>query len=200
MAAPAVARWLWLVWPLGLAPLALAVWAGVSGASGPDPAKALVSTLGWWGLVWLLACLAVRPLVQISGKAWLFPLRRHLGLLAFTWLSLHFLGWAWLLLGLDLSGIAGELAKRPYILVGFTAWCLMLPLALTSSRAARRRLGGRWVRLHRLVYPAALLGVLHDFWLQKAGYLEPAAFALVLAALLLWRWQQRRKRSGLAAS
>lgn len=200
MASPALARWLWLAWPLGLAPLGWSVWAGLTGASGPDPAKALVSDLGWWGLFWLLACLSVRPSVQIFGLPWLFPLRRHFGLLAFTWLSLHLIAWAWLLLGLDLSGIAGELVKRPYILVGFTAWCLLVPLALTSSRVSRRRLGRRWVRLHKLVYPAALLGVLHDFWLQKAGYLEPAVFAMVLVGLLLWRWQQRRKRPGLVAS
>ena len=183
----------WLAWPLGLAPLAWILYAGTTGGLGADPAKELVSLLGWWGLVWLLACLAVRPLVRLSGWSHLFPLRRHLGLLAFTWLSLHFLAWSGLLLGWDLTGIAGEIRERPYILVGFSAWLMLLPLALTSTRRARRRLGRRWQVLHRLIYPAAVLGVLHDLWIQKSGFAEPLAFALVLATLFLWRWKNRAR-------
>lgn len=181
----------WLAWPLGLLPLALIVHAGLTGGLGADPAKELVSELGWWGLVWLLACLAVRPVVRVSGWSALFPLRRHLGLLAFVWLSLHFLAWSGLLLGWDVAGIAEEIVQRPYILAGFSAWLALVPLAVTSHRRARRRLGRRWQRLHRLVYPAAILGVLHDLWIQKSGFAEPLAFALVLAALLWWRWQNR---------
>ena len=194
MAPPArfPARHGWLVWVAGLVPLAWLVWRGLGGDLGPDPAKELVSNLGWWGLLWLTACLAVRPLVQVAGWPRLFPLRKWFGLLAFTWLSLHFLGWAWLLLGWDLAGIAGEIAKRPYILVGFSAWLLLLPLAMTSTRGARRRLGRRWQLLHRLVYPAVLLGLLHDFWLQKSGYLEPLVFGALVALLLGWRVRHRR--------
>lgn len=181
----------WLVWPLGLAPLGWILYAGTTGALGADPAKELVSLLGWWGLVWLMLCLSVRPLVRVSGWSTLLPLRRHAGLLAFTWLSLHFLAWSGLLLGWDLGGIAGEIAERPYILVGFSAWLLLLPLALTSTRRARRRMGRRWQALHRLIYPAAILGVVHDLWIQKSGFAEPLVFALVLAGLFLWRWKNR---------
>ncbi|MGB1220081.1 MAG: sulfite oxidase heme-binding subunit YedZ [Alcanivoracaceae bacterium] len=190
------ARHGWLVWVAGLLPLAWVVWRGLSGDLGPDPAKALVSHLGWWGMVWLIVCLTVRPLVQMAGWPRLFPLRRWFGLLAFTWLSLHFLGWAWLLLGWDAGSIVSEIGKRPYILVGFSAWLLLLPLALTSTRTARRRLGRRWQVLHRLIYPAVLLGLLHDFWLQKSGYGEPLLFAAMIVLLLGWRWHHSRQRGG----
>lgn len=180
-------RALWLAWPLGALPFAVLLWRGLDDALGPDPAKTFVATLGWWTLVALLATLAVRPLVRIGRWPWLFPLRRTLGLLAFAYASVHLLAWAWLFLGWDWSLMGAELQDRPYILVGFGAWLLLAPLAATSTRGSQRRLGRRWVRLHRLIFPALLLGLIHDIWIQKSGYGEQLVFAVLIGGLLGWR-------------
>lgn len=189
-----MARGLWLTWPVGAVPFGWLLYLGLSGGLGPDPAQELVGALGWWALVLLLATLSVRPLVRVLDLPGLIRLRRTLGLLAFGYASVHLLAWAWLLLGWDWRFIGQELAKRPYILVGSTAWLLLLPLALTSTRRSRRRLGQRWVRLHRLVFPAVVLGLLHDTWIQKSGYGEQLVFALVLLVLFGWRLLERQNR------
>lgn len=186
-------RWMWLIWPVGLVPLAVVLWQGTRGALGPDPVLTLVSRLGWWGLVALVLTLAVRPLAVISRQGWLMRWRRDLGLLAFTYLSLHLLAWAGLLLGWQPGYIGPELVERPYIVVGMLAWLLLLPLALTSNRRSRRWLGRRWGQLHRLIFPAILLGLAHQWWIQKSDYSEPVLFSLVAAALLIWRLRQGRR-------
>jgi len=112
-----------------------------------------------------------------------------LGLFAFFYLTLHFLTWVWLDQELGWSNILADIVKRPYVTVGFTAWLLMLPLAVTSTRGMMRRLGRNWQRLHRLVYAIAVLGVLHYIWLVKADLLEPLIYSGVLAVLLLVRWR-----------
>lgn len=189
-----LSRQLWLLWPLGAAPFCWLLYQGLSGGLGPDPAKAFVATLGWWALVLLLATLTVRPATRLLNQPWLLQSRRTLGLLAFAYASVHLLAWLWLLLGWDWRYIGAELNKRPYILVGFSAWLLLLPLALTSTRASRRRMGHRWLVLHRLIFPAVVLGLLHDIWIQKSGYGEQLVFGLVLAVLLVWRLRERQKR------
>ena len=114
-----------------------------------------------------------------------------LGLFAFTYLLLHFLSWLVLDRALDLAGILPDIVKRPYITVGFTALVLLIPLAVTSTDRWMRRLGRRWHALHRLIYPAALLGCLHFLWLVKADWREPALYLGLFALLMGWRWRQR---------
>jgi sulfoxide reductase heme-binding subunit YedZ len=174
---------------------------GIAGAGlGANPIDELMDRLGEWGLRLLIATLAVTPLAVTLRKPWLVGLRRMLGLFAFTYLSLHFLTWLVLDQWFDLGSIGADLAKRPYITVGFTAFALLLPLAVTSTAGWMRRLGPRWHRLHRLIYPAALLGVTHFWWQVKADWREPLVYALVLAGLLGWRVHRARRRGASVAA
>jgi methionine sulfoxide reductase heme-binding subunit len=161
---------------------------------GPNPVEALIHGLGSWGLRLLLITLCVRPVVVLLRRPRLMRLRRMLGLFAFTYLGLHFLSWFVIDRALDLAGILPDIAKRPYITVGFTALLLLVPLAVTSTDRWMRRLGRRWHTLHRLVYPAALLGCLHFLWLVKADWREPALYLALFALLMGWRWRQRPRR------
>jgi sulfoxide reductase heme-binding subunit YedZ len=173
---------------------------GIAGAGlGANPIDELMDRLGEWGLRLLIATLAVTPLAVTLRKPWLMGLRRMLGLFAFTYLSLHFLTWLVLDQWFDLRSIGADLAKRPYITVGFSAFAMLVPLAVTSTAGWMRRLGSRWHRLHRLVYPAAILGVTHFWWQVKADWREPLVYALVLAGLLGWRVHRARRRGGTEA-
>lgn len=168
----------------------------IAGAGlGPNPIDEIMDRLGDWGLRLLLATLCVTPLAVTLRKPWLVGMRRMLGLFAFTYLSLHFLNWLVLDQWFDLDAIAADIAKRPYITVGFTAYAMLVPLAVTSTAGWMRRLGRRWHRLHRLVYAAAILGCTHFWWQVKADWREPAVYAALLALLLGWRirraWQRR---------
>jgi sulfoxide reductase heme-binding subunit YedZ len=174
---------------------------GVAGAGlGANPIDELMDRLGEWGLRLLITTLAVTPLAVSLRKPWLMGLRRMLGLFAFTYLSLHFLTWLVLDQWFDLGAIGADLVKRPYITAGFTAFAMLVPLAVTSTAGWMRRLGPRWHRLHRLVYPAAVLGVTHFWWQVKADWREPALYALLLAGLLGWRVRRARRRSAPAAA
>ncbi|HET7203994.1 MAG TPA: protein-methionine-sulfoxide reductase heme-binding subunit MsrQ [Steroidobacteraceae bacterium] len=167
---------------------------------GPNPVEALIHGLGSWGLRLLLLTLCVRPAAVLLRRARLMRLRRMLGLFAFTYLLLHFLTWLVLDRAFDFASIVPDIAKRPYITVGFTALVLLIPLAVTSTDRWMRRLGRRWQALHRLVYPAALLGCLHFLWLVKADWREPALYLALFALLMGWRWRQRpRRRAALPA-
>jgi sulfoxide reductase heme-binding subunit YedZ len=170
---------------------------GIAGAGlGANPIDELMDRLGEWGLRLLLATLCVTPLAVTLRKPWLMGLRRMLGLFAFTYLCLHFLTWLVLDQWFDLRAIAADIVKRPYITVGFAAFLMLVPLAVTSTAGWMRRLGRRWQRLHRLVYPAAILGCTHFWWQVKADWREPAAYAALLAALLGWRlWRERSRRT-----
>lgn len=178
---------------LPLALLGLAIWRQ---DLGPDPVAQLEHELGRWALRLLLATLAITPLRRLTGLNQLVHYRRMLGLWAFAYASAHFAVY----LGLDLGGywaqVFGEIAKRPFITVGFAAWLLLLPLAATSTRAAMRRLGRRWGQLHRIAYAAGVLAVLHFVWVVKSGKniarLEPVVYAALLALLLLARVPWRR--------
>ena len=165
---------------------------GVAGMSlGANPVEALIHRLGIWGLNFLLITLAVTPLRQITGQAWLLRFRRMFGLFAFFYVSLHFLVYAGLDQRFDLAIILEDIAERPYITVGFSALLLLLPLALTSTRGMMRRLGANWKKLHRLVYLIAILGVWHFYWQVKLDTLEPTVYAAILAALLAYRLWRR---------
>jgi sulfoxide reductase heme-binding subunit YedZ len=171
-----------------------------SGGLGADPVAEIEHRLGLWALRFLMLTLSITPLRQITGQPVLLRFRRMLGLYAFAYATMHFSAY----LVLDLRGywaqIFEEIVKRPYITVGFTAWLLLVPLALTSTQAAIRRLGRNWAKLHRLVYVIAVLAVLHFWWLVKSDIREPALYAGILAVLLGWRlWKRFSARRRAAA-
>ncbi|MBX3693172.1 protein-methionine-sulfoxide reductase heme-binding subunit MsrQ [Dokdonella sp.] len=184
------------VFAAALLPLALLVLATHSGTLGPDPVATLEHETGLWALRFLLATLAITPLRRATGWHWLLRYRRMLGLFTFFYASLHLV----IYLVVDLGGfwaqVFGEIAKKPFITVGFLAWLLMIPLALTSTKAMMRRLGRRWAVLHRLVYAIGALAVLHFLWQVKWGETiaapEPVIYATVFAALMLARLMQRK--------
>jgi sulfoxide reductase heme-binding subunit YedZ len=188
------AGWLlaWLLCALPAADLVLAT-AGLPGRGlGANPVEALIHETGSWALRLLLATLLVTPLAALWPALELPRLRRMLGLWAFTYALAHFLIYLVVDQGLAWSFIAEDIAKRPYITLGFTALVLLVPLAATSTRRAMRRLGRRWQRLHRLVYPVALLGCWHFYWLVKADVREPLVCLAVWILAMLWRaWRGR---------
>ncbi len=169
-----------------------------SDSLGANPIEALTRGMGIWTLNFLFLTLCVSPLRKLSGWHWLLRLRRMLGLTAFAYGCLHLLTYLWLDQFWDVDAIARDIWKRPFITVGATAFLLMLPLALTSSHAAIRSLGGkRWQSLHRAVYAVAILGVVHYLWLVKrVALLDPIIYALVLAFLLGWRVVERIRLNG----
>jgi sulfoxide reductase heme-binding subunit YedZ len=179
-----------LVFAAGLAPL---VWLtcgafGWFGASlGADPVKELEHECGKTALNFLLLTLAVTPVRNILGLPQLLRLRRMLGLFAFFYALIHFTIYVVLDLELNWSTLGADIAKRPYITIGFTALLLLVPLAATSTNAMMRRLGRRWTSLHRLVYVIAILGVWHFYWQVKRDVREPLLYAGILALLLLYR-------------
>jgi len=185
---------LFLVCTLPLAWL-LARTFGVAGAGlGANPIDEIMDRLGEWGLRLLLATLCVTPLAVTLRKPWLMGLRRMLGLFAFSYLTLHLVTWLTLHHWFDVQEIVADVVKRPFITVGVTAFALLVPLAVTSTKGWMRRLGTRWHRLHRLVYPAAILGCTHFWWQVKADWREPAVYALLLLLLLGWRARRSRQR------
>lgn len=185
------------VWPwylIGFVPAALWLRAGLLNQLGPDPARALEQNLGLTALQLLIAALAVTPLRELTGISFV-RFRRMIGLMAFYYALLHLAVWFAFDRGFDLAAAVGDLTRRPYIIVGMSALVLLLPLALTSTNGAIRRLGGmRWRALHRLAYPATALAALHFVWLVKAWPPEPLAYAAGVAALLLYRLLPRRGR------
>ncbi len=164
---------------------------------GANPAEFITRSTGDWTLRFLLITLAVTPLRKLSGWHWLLRFRRMLGLYAFFYGVVHLSSYVAFDHVFDVAEIVKDIVKRPFITVGFTALVLMLPLALTSTDAMVRRLGGRrWLALHRLVYLIALLGVLHFWWMVKRDVTEPAIYAVILAALLGYRVIVQLKQVG----
>ncbi|QDQ26899.1 sulfoxide reductase heme-binding subunit YedZ [Chitinimonas arctica] len=182
------------VFILCLLPLARASWIVLSGQA-INPIEFITRSLGTWTLVLLLLTLAITPLRKLSGRNELIKLRRMLGLFTFFYVLLHFLSYVWLDKFFDPADILKDIVKRPFITVGFAAFVLLIPLALTSTDAMMRRLKRNWGRLHKLVYPIAMLGVLHYWWLVKKDLTQPIIYACVLALLLGFRlWQRRIRR------
>lgn len=177
--------------------LAHAAWSQRLGA---DPVAALTHETGEWALRFLLLSLTMTPLRRLFGLSWPLQLRRMLGLYAFFYASLHLA----IYLALDLGGywaqIGEDILERPFITAGLVAWLLLVPLAATSTRAMMRRMGGLWAKVHRLVYVAAMLAVLHYWWQVKADFSEPLIYAAVLALLLglrvHFRWRKPQPRRG----
>lgn len=188
------------VFALCLLPLAWLLWDALHGQLGTDPVARLEHRSGIWALRLLLATLAITPLRLLTKWHWLTRYRRMLGLYAFFYATIHLAIYLVVDLGGFWSQILVEIAKKPYVTVGFTAWLLMIPLAVTSTKAMMRRLGPHWLRLHRLVYVIGLGGVLHFMWLVKSGNAiavrEPLLYLAVLLALLAARvpgWLRRRR-------
>jgi sulfoxide reductase heme-binding subunit YedZ len=190
------------VFVLCLLPLARLAAQGFSDGLGANPIEVITHSTGWWALTLLMATLAVTPLRKLSGQPWLIRFRRMLGLFAFLYATLHFVTYLWLDKFFDLGDIVKDVGRRPFITVGFTAFVLLIPLAVTSTRRMIQRLGGRrWQRLHRLVYVSAAAGGVHFLWLVKKDISEPALFLCVLAALLgyrvlAWAWKARVQPRG----
>lgn len=169
---------------LALLPLARLLWLGFTDRLGANPVEFIERSTGTWALVGLLLSLAVTPLRLLSGWGWLLSLRRMLGLFMFFYACLHFMAYLWLDHWLDWPEIAKDILKHPYVLVGFLALILSVPLAATSNDAMMRNLGKRWKRLHALSYPVAVLAVLHYLWLVKQDISQPVTYALILLGLL----------------
>src|SRR5262249_46612891 len=190
------------VWAVCLAPLAFLAYRAWTDDLGANPISFITNTLGDWTLRILLASLAMTPLRVVFGLSWPLSLRRLLGLFAFFYASLH-LG-VWLILDhfFDWREMGADIVKRPYVTVGMTALTLMVPLAVTSTKAAIKRLGGKnWQRLHRLVYATAICGVLHYLWLAKKANPSPYYYAAVLVLLFAvrgWEWSHRRLKRAAA--
>lgn len=180
-------RWRLFVHGIALLPLGSLLADAALTRLGTDPVAVLTHRSGDWALRFLLACLAMTPLRRLTGAVVWIQYRRMLGLHAFVWASLHLAVY----LLLDLQGwwsqIFSDIVRRPFITVGFCAWLLLLPLALTSNRSAMRRLGKNWMRLHRLAYVAAVLAVLHYLWLVRADLRDPLLYATMLAVSFLLR-------------
>jgi len=178
------------VFALCLLPLARLVWGAVFDQLGANPAEALIRSTGDWTLRFLCLTLAVTPVRTLTRTPQLARYRRMLGLFTFFYACLHLLAYGWLDMGLDVADIGRDILKRPFILVGFGTWLLLLPLALTSFNRAVRWLGGRqWRALHRLVYLIAGLALLHFFWMRsgKHDFAEVGVYAAIVALLLGWR-------------
>lgn len=170
-----------------LLPLGRLVGLGATGGLGANPIEFITHSTGTWALVGLLLTLSVTPLRRLTGRTELIRYRRMLGLFAFFYACLHFVTYIWLDQFFDLAGIGKDIVKRPFITVGFAAFVMLVALAATSTHAMMRRLGRRWQQLHRLIYPAALLGVVHYWWLVKKDVTQPLLFGAVLALLLVLR-------------
>lgn len=182
---------------LSLMPFAWLVYAAFADQLGANPAEALVRSTGDWALRALCLVLAVTPVRTLSGVTALAKYRRMAGLFMYFYAVLHMLAYSWFDMGFDVTDIGKDIVKRPFILVGFAAFLLLTPMALTSFNRAIRFMGAsRWKQLHKAVYGVAGLAVLHFFWMRagKNNFAEVTIYGLVLAALLLWRIQQYLKK------
>lgn len=180
------------VFVLCLMPFITLAWGAVYDTLGTNPVETMTHETGEWALRFLLVTLMVTPLRRLLNAPWLIRLRRMLGLYAFFYATLHFITYIWFDQYFDWMEILRDIPKRPFITVGFIAFVLLIPLALTSTNGMMRRLKKNWQRLHKLVYVVPVLGVLHFLWLVKADILEPMVYAAVLLLLLGYRAYHQR--------
>lgn len=187
----------WLAWNVLQAQM------GNTNVLGANPAEYLIRATGDWTLRFLCIVLAVTPLRVITGTPSLARFRRMLGLFAYFYVVLHLLSYSWFDMSFDVGDIAKDIAKRPFILVGFSAFLLLTPLAATSFNVAIKTMGARrWQMLHKLVYGIAGLGLLHFFWMRagKNNFSEVLVYAAIIAVLLGWRIRQYINKKGLLRS
>jgi sulfoxide reductase heme-binding subunit YedZ len=190
-----------MVWLLGLLPFVWLVWGAATDSLGANPAEYVIRATGDWTLRLLCLALAITPLRVQLALPELARFRRLLGLFTYFYVVLHLLCYSWLDMGFEVNDIVQDIVKRPFILVGFTAFVLLTPLAATSFNAAIRKLGAkRWQHLHKAVYGVAVLAVLHFFWMRagKNNFTEVAVYAGILAVLLGWRLRRAMSRSSTA--
>ena len=186
-----------------LLPFTWLFYSALSDQLGANPAEALIRATGDWTLRFLCIVLAVTPLRVISGTPALARFRRMLGLFVYFYVVVHLLSYSWFDMGFDVADIAKDIAKRPFILVGFSSFVLLTPLAATSFNAAIKAMGARrWQWLHKLVYLVACLALLHFFWMRagKNNFAEVFIYAAIIAVLLGWRLQQYFKKKRLQPS
>ena len=174
---------------LALLPLLRLIWLGFQDRLGANPIEFITRSTGDWTLYFLCITLAVTPLRRLSGWNWLVRLRRMLGLFVFFYVCLHFTTFIWFDHFFDLQAMWKDILKRPFITVGFSAFVLLIPLAVTSTNAMVRRLGRRWQSLHRLIYVVAVLGILHFWWMRagKHNFAQPILMGCIVALLLGFR-------------
>jgi sulfoxide reductase heme-binding subunit YedZ len=186
-----------LVWLACLLPLLRLMYLGMTGGLGANPIEFITLSTGIWTLVLVLVTLSISPLRNLTGQNWLIRVRRLFGLFAFFYGALHFLIYIWLDHIFDIPAMVQDIVRRPFILAGFTAFVSMIPLAATSTAWSIRLLGGpRWQAVHRLIYVTGIAAVIHFWWKVKADTREPAVYAMVLAALYLYRvfsWNRDRQ-------
>ena len=188
-----------VVFVLCLVPVARLLLDGLRSALGPNPIEMITHETGDWTMIFIMLTLAVTPLRRITGVNALISFRRMIGLFAFFYGSLHALTYFWLDKFFDVHEIVKDVYKRPFITAGFTAFVLMIPLAITSTKGWIRRLGKKWTLLHRLIYVTAAAGVIHYIWLVKKDEAKPYFYALIFSCLMLWRvgaWIVKRVKSG----
>ena len=191
-----------LLFMLCLLPFAWLFYRALNNQLGPNPAEALIRATGDWTLRFLCIVLTVTPLRTISGTPALARFRRMLGLFVYFYVIVHLLSYSWFDMEFDVADIVKDIAKRPFILVGFSCFVLLTPLAATSFKAAMKALGARrWQWLHKLVYLIAGLALLHFFWMRAAknNFNEVFVYAAIVATLLGWRvwnsWAKSRRRT-----
>jgi sulfoxide reductase heme-binding subunit YedZ len=195
-----------VTWIACLWPMALLVYGAVTNTLGPDPTSKLALTTGYNTLLLLILSLAITPVRRLSPRLnWLIKFRRLLGLFAFFYGTVHMLIYVALYSNFDVGAMLDDIARRRFITVGVAAWLLLVPLALTSTNWAIRKMGGKnWNRLHKLVYVAAVCGIIHYWWQVKTGVLSPLRLTVVLAVLLaarpVWSFGQKWMKSREAAS
>ena len=195
-------RFVWkpLVFLLCLVPTALVVTdaLGITGSLGANPIEEILDRFGNWGLRFILITLAITPLRRLTGWSWLSRFRRMIGLFTFFYVLMHFTTWFVLDRDLMISEVIDDIIKRPFILIGFTAFLILLALAVTSFTAIRRRMGRNWQIMHNAVYAVGILGVWHYWWQVKKDITEPLIYATILSTLLgariIWRLVRSRKR------
>ena len=184
-----------LLFSVCLAPFVALVIGVFNSSLGTNPVETLTHETGNWTLRFLLITLTITPLRRLATANWLIKLRRMFGLYAFFYACLHFMTYIWFDHYFDWAEIIEDIPKRPFITVGFTAFVLLIPLAVTSTNGMMRRLKKHWINLHKLIYIIAVLGVLHFLWLVKADLFEPMIYAVLLLILLGYRaYLQRRNR------
>jgi len=177
---------------LALIPFAYVIWRVVADTLGPDPAQELAIETGEWAIRFLLLALAMTPLRHLTGNTEFVRNRRMVGLFALFYATVHFLVWVVFLLAFRWGAIGAEIIERPYITIGFSSFVILVALGVTSPKAMVRRLGRNWKRLHRFVYLAGVLAIIHLLWIQRTDLIEPVIYGGILVFLLAFRVLHKR--------
>jgi len=190
-----------LIFLAALVPLERLAWKAFHDGLGANPVEVITQSTGDWTLILILTTLSITPLRKLTKQYWLIGVRRMIGLFAFFYGCLHFTTYIWLDKSFDVHEMIKDVYKRPFITAGFTAFVLLIPLALTSTKGWIQRLGGKnWQRLHRLIYVTGIAAVIHYIWLVKADLRKPLQYAFVLSILLIYRivvWPREARRNAI---